>query len=141
MAIVSIDIPVSEDNADAILRFLPMFRRRDFDPGAPVVDPGVMPYWRYSGKVLEFIKALYDNRWVVNFDWVGWQAAARRYGEYPELIALAGVDEVRRMLTFHARKDRFCDGHLAVTITSGQMAVILDRIAELRRAGALAARD
>ena len=82
-----------------------------------------------------FISALHDNGWVVPFDWVSWQGEAQRYVSSPEMLESADVDVIRKLLTMHIRKERFCDGHLLAVFRSGHLNAILRRLKALRKEG------
>lgn len=67
---------------------------------------------------------------LVTFDWPAWQDEAQRFLD-PEVVMTASLDEVRRLLTLHVRKERFCDGHLDGVIRSGHLTALLQRLAAL----------
>ena len=52
----------------------------------------------------EFMQALYDNGFVLG---------ARQITERPEGLASADLETICKLLTVHARSDRFCEGHSA----------------------------
>lgn len=74
---------------------------------------------------------LHDSNLVYDFNWPAWQDEAIRYYENPKLVDSADLATVRKLITTHARKDRFCDGHLAAMIHEGHFIVILKRLKEL----------
>src|SRR4051812_29486619 len=68
--------------------------------------------WMYDDPVLsDVIKALYKSRAVYRFDWTAWAAEAPLAHD-PALVARADLPDLRRLLTAHARQDRFSEGHL-----------------------------
>ena len=84
------------------------------------------------------IDQVYARHVAVAFDWTTWQAEAQRFLA-PDVVATASLDEVRRLLTLHVRKERFCEGHLDAVIASGHLAALAARLAVLAaelRAGA-----
>jgi hypothetical protein len=92
-----------------------------------------MPWFEYAEPVRDFWAALYEHRWVVSFDWPGWQHEAER------LLTGGGIDTadvatLRRLLTTLVRRDRFVEGFLASAFEQGWIVAIL------RRAEALADR-
>ena len=117
---------------DALLRFLPGFEATDAQHGEWRSEDGVMPYRVASEAVSGFLDALYGNGWVEPFDWGAWQDAAARYVESPDMVAQADMDTIRKLLTTHARNDRFCEGHLVAMIECGHIAACLRRLRELR---------
>lgn len=129
--------PPTTQQIDAILQFLPVFQREDFSVGEwhggnhadGVVTP---PYLRSSDAMSEFHRALYDHNWVVSFDWPSWQVEARRLHEAADALKKADLETIRKLLTTHIRKERFCEGHLLAVYESGHLAAILERLAVIR---------
>jgi hypothetical protein len=68
------------------------------------------------------------------FDWGEWQPRAHALYRDPQALGRARLSTLRRLLTLHVRKDRFCEGHLAAMLAEGHIQAILRRIAELRPA-------
>jgi hypothetical protein len=120
------------DRIDALLRFLPGFEATGARHGEWRLEDGVMPYLVTGEGVTGFVEALYENGRVEPFDWGAWRDTAARSVESPELVAQADVDTIRKLLTTHARQDRFCDGHLVAVIECGHIAACLRRLRELR---------
>jgi hypothetical protein len=118
---------------DSILRFLPMFADPDAKHSRWHTEKGVMPWCELSEVAGRFYRALYDDGFVVGFDWPGWQDKALSYFNSPEKLVSADLLTIRRLLTLHVRKDRFCEGHFAEMLENGQIAAILQRLAVLRR--------
>ena len=122
---------ITYENVAAILRFLTIFEDDTFQAGNLVARQGNLPFWDYNNRVIQFIKELYANGWVVDFNWTAWQQEAKQYWNNPVLIEQADVDTIRKLLTTHVRKDRFCDGHMAEAIKNGHIVVILRRLEQL----------
>lgn len=131
--------PLTRDDFEAILRFLPAFKEPDVaftepleprpeEPGVIVWDePGLSPL------AAEFIAALHEHGWIVAFDWVKWDLGPR-LDQHRELIAGARVETLRRLLTCHVRADRFTSGHLQYVFESGGFTAILQRLQQLYQA-------
>jgi len=66
----------------------------------------------YSEEVNEFVKDFYKSNLVYNFNWSEWQNEALNYFEKPELLKNVDIEIIRKLLTLHVRKERFCEGHL-----------------------------
>lgn len=122
---------ITLENVEAILHFLPIFDDAKFQAGELVMKQGQLPYWDYDNSIIKFIKALYDNGWIVDFDWTEWQQEAKQYWSNPETIKEADIDTIQKLLTTHVRKDRFCDGHMAEAIENGHIDAILKRLNNL----------
>ena len=127
------DIPaIRIEDVEAAVAFLPTFSARDFSPGHWESPPGVFPYFCADPAVGEFLKQLYDHHWVVDLDWPSQQDWAQQRVADPTLLRTATLDEIRMLLTTHARKDRFCDGHLAEMLGCGHIRAVLERLREIR---------
>lgn len=126
------DTPITKENINNILRFLPMFE----GPTAQLYQveterPTLYPY-NYSAELHEFIAALYRENLIYSFDWPSWQAKAALYTNDPGLVAQADLLVLRKLFTTHVRADRFVDGHIAAMIDSGHILAILKRLQVLR---------
>jgi len=119
------------ESVDALLRFLPDFEREGFEFGT-WDDAGSELIFDLSSLAGQFVAALYDHGWVVPFDWVAWQDEAVQLYESPEALGKADIQTLRKLLTLHVRKDRFCEGHLAAVFESGHVTAILQRLRKLR---------
>ncbi len=124
---------ITSQQLDAILPFLDRFTAEGFTVGTWHSPPGQFPWFEFSQSVSEFQKALYDNGWIKPFDWGKWQDTARQYVEEPEKIESADATTIQKLLTTHARKERFCEGHLAAMFENGHIVALLRRLREIRR--------
>ncbi len=79
----------------------------------------------------EFVRALYDNNWLINTRWQGWADETTAYFEKPALLCVAETETIRRILTVHVRIDRLMPGEIADIIKTGYMRSIVDRIEEI----------
>ena len=130
---------LGEGSIGAILKFLPVLESPGFAFGELVAQPGQFGYARMAPEVDAFVQALYDNGWVEPFDWSKFQDEAIGYFENPSRLETVGVDTVRKLLTLHVRKDRFCDGHLLEMLEKGHIQAILRRLAQLTVAASASA--
>jgi ADP-ribosyl-[dinitrogen reductase] hydrolase len=124
------DPPLTPDNLQAVLKFLPVFEQPDFSPGEWVTQEGSLPYFNYTSEVLGFLGALSGNGFIQPFDWKKWWEGEQLV-DYPALLSKANLQTLRKLLTAHVRADRFTEGHLAGTFESGHMTLILKRMAEI----------
>jgi O-acetyl-ADP-ribose deacetylase len=124
---------ITSKNIDNILKLLPYFedKNNQFYEIRKEVNTLIFPYI-YSVEVMNFMDALRTENIIFPFDWVKWQDEAVRYFDNPELLKSADLLTLRKLLTLHVRKDRFCDGHFAYIIDSGYLLNILKRLEELR---------
>lgn len=124
------DPPLTSDNLQAVLEFLPLFEQPDFSPGEWIAQEGHLPYFSYTSEALAFIRALSGNGFIQPFDWMNWREGEQLV-DNPELLRRANLQTLRKLLTAHVRADRFTEGHLAGTFESGHIAMILKRMAEI----------
>jgi hypothetical protein len=140
MTIAGLDAPVKARDIDAIIGFLPRLQALDPNHAArwpEMRQTGEHEFEIYRGEdhplVTEFIKALYEHGLVRDFDWPKWQPEAVRLHDHPEALKRARMKTCVKLLTLHARKDRFVDRHFASMVQSGHIAAVLCRMAEIRR--------
>jgi hypothetical protein len=77
----------------------------------------------------EFTKELYHTHVVYSFDWPKWQGISESLYEDPAALKAATLSDLRKLLTVHARKDRFCDGHFEAVFESGHLVAVLREVA------------
>lgn len=63
---------------------------------------------------------------------MAWQGEASKYVNDPAMIELADVETIRKLLTTHARSDRFCESHLGVMYEMGRLTALLRRLKAIR---------
>jgi hypothetical protein len=125
------------EQIEAILAWEPVLRR----PAAELFtwepsrrgDDGVitLPYVDYSQEVLDFLRALAGNGFVVPFDWPAWASEGMAIQEDPARLAEADLWTVVRLCTLHVRADRFSEGHLAEALERGWFLALLGRLRAL----------
>ena len=125
-------IPIG--NIDILLKYLPIFESDKFNStDANLLEEGNLPFMLcYSEEVNEFVKDFYKSNLVYNFNWSEWQNEALNYFEKPELLKNVDIEIIRKLLTLHVRKERFCEGHLIDIIDSKHIVVILKRLKQIR---------
>jgi len=55
-----------------------------------------------------------------------------KYIDNPELLESVDLLILRKLLTLHVKKERFCSGHLASVIDTGHLVKIFERLKELK---------
>jgi hypothetical protein len=118
-------------NWDDVLLFLPIFEQPGYIAGRWEEPEGQFPYYVYRPEIMRFLETMDSASITLQFDWPSWQRRAERYYREPSTLDTARLTTLRRLLTLHIRKDRFCEGHLAVILESGHIAAILRRISRL----------
>jgi len=129
-------LDVGPEQVDAVLKFLPIFESEGFRCGEWVIRDDRLPSITYSPEVHGFVRTLYEQNIMFEFDWVRWKDEAKRYLADPGSLAEADLLTIRKLLTAHVRTDRFVEGHLERIFESGHMVQILWRLREIREGGA-----
>lgn len=128
---------ISIRGIDKILSFLPIFEKEDYEFGEVArgkSEDGTpyLPWVEYSEEVSAFRHALYHEGFIYSFDWSKWQKEAQRYCSDKETLKGADLRTIKKLLTTHIRKERFCEGHLLEMIESGHIVDLLKRLEEIR---------
>jgi hypothetical protein len=126
----------SRAQIDALLRFLPLFEQPErafvlrWQGGQPTETGAIqVPYPVYAADVLAFIELAGHPFWS---DYGYEPTQARVMLEDEALLARATLDQVKTMLTYVVRGERFCDGHWEAMLKAGRVQALLWRLAELR---------
>lgn len=122
---------LKDKDLDAALQYLPYFK--DKNNSFYTIEKGNFydPY-KYSSEVYEFLDILYKHNFIIIFNHPKWQPEALKYIEDPELLKSADILTLRKLLTLHIRKERFCSGHLAAAVDTGHLVKILERLKVLK---------
>jgi len=118
-----------------LVAFLPRLYADGFDPvrethgGVPNEDGVIsMPWTEYERIVEEFFRLAARDCWN---DSQYRPEEAGQMLEDEELVKTASLSQIKTMLTFCVRGERFCDGHWASMIEGGNIHRILERLAVL----------
>jgi hypothetical protein len=124
--------PLTKDNIEVLLHFLPIFEKEGYIFGEVVVEKGQFPFASLSKDSQEFIRSAYDNNWVVSFDWIAWKDSDEGQ-HYQSLDALqeADIEALRKVLTTCIRQDRFVEGLMLDLLEQGYITAILRRLKEI----------
>jgi hypothetical protein len=123
------------ENIDALLKFLPEFSQTENDfmtwhMAEPRSDGvGTLPYPKYSLIVDEFRQLVSQEFWC-DYHYQMAEVGAMLSDETS--IAIASLDQIKSMLTYFVRGERFCDGLQNRLIREGAIAAILRRLQVLR---------
>jgi hypothetical protein len=112
------DATIPAEKMDELLRFLP--------PDGKAIQ---VPYPIYCDDVLEFYALAGLPHWS-DYRYEPRQAHAMLRDD--EFITTASLDELKTMLTYCVRGERFVDGHWAHMLESGRIVALLRRLAALR---------
>ena len=83
----------------------------------------------YEDIVNDFVEVASQDQWC---DFHYSPATSGNVLENPSLVAEASIDQIKSMLTWCIRGERFCSGHLGTVIDSGQLRLLLARLAVIR---------
>jgi Family of unknown function (DUF6508) len=123
------------ENIDAILKFLPEFSQTEKDFVTwKTVEPrsdgvSTLPYPDYDPIVDQFRQLVSQEFWC-DYDYQMAEVGAMLSDETS--IAIASLDQIKSMLTYFVRGERFCDGLQNRLIREGAIAAILQRLQVLR---------
>lgn len=124
----------TQTEIDEMLSFLPKLYMEGFSPTTD--DPctrnsdGVIEIGpTYNKPVMEFVNAASKGCWR-DSDYLAanpQEIIASKFG-----IESASVAELKSVITFFVRGERFCDGHWGALITDGTVRRVLNRLSQLR---------
>ena len=127
---------MTTEKMDQLLRFLPQFENPDreyvkeWGGGETTSDGAVtVPYPIYCDDVLAFFTLAGQTHWA-DYDYKP-QEAYRMLSD-DDLVSSASLDQIKTMLTYCVRGERFADGHWAHMLESGRIVALLRRLAVLR---------
>ena len=129
--------PITPERIDELLRFLPALSAPgpDTEPEWHHLDQGpkdgvlIMPHPAYPPVVEEFFRLAGQDCWC------DFQYAPEQAGEMVRddaAVASASLAQIKTMLTFCVRGERFCDGHWGAMVREGRIGAILRRLGQLR---------
>lgn len=119
---------------EELLNYLPLLYASDFKPirhwhGLKENDHLFLPHAEYEDVVIKFFETLARECWV---DY-GYSAKnVDKIIQDPQRVARATLEEIKAMLTWCMRGERFCDGHWGDVIEKGFIRNILLRLRELQ---------
>lgn len=125
---------VTREDVDALLKYLPLFEKpgRKFARWPRLESHGGVMQWPhpdYDDDVEEFFALAARECWV---DYEYMEKDAARMLEDDAFVARANLEQVKTMLTFCVRGERFCDGHWEGLLTGGRIIALLRRLKALR---------
>jgi len=134
------DATMPAKKMDELLRFLPLFEipnreyAKEWGGGVTTAEGAItVPYPVYCDDVLDFYTLAGQTHWS-DFDYNPRDAYDMLNDD--ECIATASLDELKTMLTYCVRGERFADGHWAHMLESGRIVALLRRLAALRNEAA-----
>ena len=125
------DQPPTLQEIEALTAYLPRLYAEGFSPvikwngGKRKDGTYTMPYPDYDPLVEEFYRAVSGGGWL---DYEYNPEQAYRMIQDENLIKTASLSQIKTMLTFCVRGERFSDGHWAEMIEKGYIRQLLERL-------------
>lgn len=116
---------ITETMLDAVLKFKPDYKLRSDESSSGQAA------WRESLGI--FLAVLHRSRFLLDFDWMHTfdRASGRKLLEKD--VGLLTLAELRKVLTYHVRMDKFCRGHLDELVQNGSFEGMVRRLGELKQ--------
>lgn len=128
--------PPTAQEIETLTAYLPRLYAQGFSPierwrGGEKQKDGsfTLPYPDYNPLVQEFFRAISNGGWL-DTSYNPEQAYQMLKDE--NLVKTASLDQIRSMLTFCVRGERFSDGHWAEMIEKGYIRRLLERLEEIK---------
>ena len=124
---------ITRDDIDELLSFLPAFEEpgrrfgRDWESGSPGGNGGSKP--TYEEDIVRFFHLAGKPCWS-DFEYDPTVVVGLIGDE--EHVANASLSEVKTLLTWCARGERFHEGHWSTVLETGRIQAVLRRLRELR---------
>ncbi len=122
---------------DELVAFLPRLYAKGFKPikpwgGGTKGKGGVLTLpWPEYDPLVEKFYGLAACEWWSDYGYSPEQAGRMLTDD--NVMKTASLSQIKTMLTFCVRGERFCDGHWASMIEGGHIRQLLERLAELRK--------
>lgn len=126
----------TREQIEALTAFLPRLYAEGFSPivswsgGEKQSDGSItLPYPNYNPLVEEFFHRVSSDGWLDHgYD----PEQAARMLQDAALLKTASLDQIKTMLTFCVRGERFSEGHWAEMIENGSVRKLLQRLEEIK---------
>ncbi len=121
----------NKEEINELVQFLPRLYAKGFTPikrwngGKDEDGVSYFPWPEYEQEVNNFISAASEEIWL-DRQYIPNEGSKMLQSE--QKITEASLQEIKSMLTFCLRGERFCDGHVASVIEAGKIKSILKRL-------------
>ena len=123
--------PPNRSQIDALLRFLPSFKRQGFWFERVVWESGQVSYVEKSPEAEMFLRALRDNGWVVPTGGRSWSKEAEKRMGDSSRVERADLLTLRRLFSSWIQRDKMLPGHLGALYERGDLTAALERLQTL----------
>ena len=118
--------PTTTAMIDQLLQFLPAFE----EPNRQFIEKWQGYYPVYAADVTEFVRLVGDSWWM---DTSYQPNEAGQMLADDAVVQSANLDQIKTMLTFFIRGERFSGGHWGDLLENGRVQSLLHRLKMLRR--------
>ena len=118
--------PTTTAMIDQLLQFLPAFE----EPNRQFIEKWQGYFPVYAADVTEFVRLVGDSWWM---DTSYQPNEAGQMLADDAVVQSANLDQIKTMLTFFIRGERFSDGHWGDLLENGRVQSLLHRLKMLRR--------
>ena len=122
---------MKRESIDRVLAFLPYFEDEEAEKFT-FSDASIAGPYLYEPKVKEFVQALYEEDFVIDFDWPSWGPVAVEYLQERNRIETADLETLQKLFTTIVRAEKMTVGVLAEMINKGVIIDLLYRLSQLR---------
>lgn len=123
---------VTAESVDRVLAYLPVFEQPSHELYEIDLRTSLFEPYNYRQGVDGFIQTLYQEGFIISFNWGAWQSVALEYMENPDKLQTADLETLQKLLTTCVRADRFSNGYFAEAINNGHIRAILKRLVQIR---------
>jgi hypothetical protein len=127
-------LPTSQE-IEELVAFLPRLYAEGFKPvkewrgGTKEKDGSITMPWPEYNRVVEDFFRIAASEWWRDYNYLSVEAG--RMLENQEVVKIASLSQIKSMLTYCVRGERFCYGHWVAMIEHGYIRRLLERLAEL----------
>ena len=122
----------TKQQVDALLRFLPAFKRQGFWFERVIWESGQASTVEKSPEAEMFVRTLRDNQWVLPTDSGQWQSEVRDWVGTSTRLHSADLADLQRLFTSWVERDRLLPGHLGALFERGDLTAALERLQLVR---------
>lgn len=120
--------PPTNEEFDALLAYRFRLCGSGYNPFVST-ERGGLPFFQYDAALTEFFEIAAAECWT-DYDYVPEEAKAML--EDRPFVRTASLDQVKAMLTYCVRGERFSTGHWGTMFENGAVCALLERIQHLR---------
>ena len=122
----------TRQQVDALLRFLPAFKRQGFWFERVIWENGQASTVEKSPEAEMFVRTLRDNQWILEVVSSQWQDEADAWVGTSTRLHSADLADLQRLFTSWVERDRLLPGHLGALFERGDLTAALERLQAVR---------